>query len=262
MVNEADILKAISDLESQKTPQYAKTARKYNLEPSTLRRRYKGQTVSNQEATSIHCKLLTDAQEEVLLRHISKLSSRGLPPTPQILRNLVVELLQHDVGECWIRRFCHHYHNRIDKKIKKYRISPSNTYNFDEKGFNIGLCHTEKRIVLKSQLHSKKLLGAIQDRSTEFITFIAYICANGIAIPPALIYQGELGDLQDTWLKDFDSLREKAYCWLLRAIEMPGTGMQQGEVTYGLHVTSSSKDYIDRVRASLRQTDTTEHRTQ
>ncbi|EED11859.1 conserved hypothetical protein [Talaromyces stipitatus ATCC 10500] len=51
-------------------------------------------------------------------------------------------------------------------------------------------------------------------------------------------------------------------CWLLRAIEMPGTGMQQGEVTYGLHVTSSSKDYIDRVRASLRQIDTTEHRTQ
>ncbi|EED14717.1 hypothetical protein TSTA_041920 [Talaromyces stipitatus ATCC 10500] len=43
---------------------------------------------------------------------------------------------------------------------------------------------------------------------------------------------------------------------------MPGTGMQQGEVTYGLHVTSSSKDYIDRVRASLRQIDTTEHRTQ
>ncbi|EED15804.1 conserved hypothetical protein [Talaromyces stipitatus ATCC 10500] len=107
MVNEADILKAISDLESQKTPQYAKTARKYNLEHSTLRRRYKGQTVSNQKATSIHRKLLTDAQEEVLLHHISKLSSRGLPPTPQILRNLVVELVQHDVRECWIHRFCH-----------------------------------------------------------------------------------------------------------------------------------------------------------
>ncbi|EED11969.1 conserved hypothetical protein [Talaromyces stipitatus ATCC 10500] len=239
MVNEADILKAISDLESQKTPQYAKTARKYNLEPSTLRRRYKGQTVSNQEATSIHRKLLTDAQEEVLLHHISKLSSRGLPPTPQILRNLVVELLQHDVGECWIRRFCHRYHDRIDsvylkaidhsrkvadnsvhfehfyntltEKVKKYRISPSNTYNFDEKGFNIGLCRTEKRIVSKSQLRSKKLLGAIQDGSIEFITLIACICANGIAIPPALIYQGESGDLQDTWLKDFDGSREKAY---------------------------------------------------
>ncbi|EED14745.1 conserved hypothetical protein [Talaromyces stipitatus ATCC 10500] len=154
MVNEADILKAISDLESQKEPQYAKTARKYNLEPSTLRRRYKGQTASNQEATSMHRKLLTDAQEEVLLNHISKLSSRGLPPTPQILRNLVVELIQHDVGD------------------------PSNIYNFDEKGFNIGLCRTEKRIISKSQLRSKKLLGAIQDGSTEFITLIACICAN------------------------------------------------------------------------------------
>ncbi|EED21380.1 pogo transposable element, putative [Talaromyces stipitatus ATCC 10500] len=99
----------------------------------------------------------------------------------------------------------------LTEKVKKYRISPSNTYNFDEKGFNIGLCRTEKRIVSKSQLCLKKLLGAIQDGSTEFITLIACICANGIAIPPALIYQGESGDLQDTWLKDFDGSREKAY---------------------------------------------------
>ncbi|EED15654.1 conserved hypothetical protein [Talaromyces stipitatus ATCC 10500] len=44
MVNEADILKAISDLKAQKKPQYAKIARKYNVDRTTLMRRYKGQT--------------------------------------------------------------------------------------------------------------------------------------------------------------------------------------------------------------------------
>jgi hypothetical protein len=113
MVNEADILKAITDLDSQEKPQYAQIARKYNLDRTTLMRRYKGQTVSNQEAHSIHQKLLTNAQEEVLLDHISKLSARGLPPTPQILRNLVVEIVQHDIGERWIRRFSRRYKDRI-----------------------------------------------------------------------------------------------------------------------------------------------------
>ena len=113
MVNEADILKAISDLKSQKKLQYAKTARKYNIERTTLMRRYKGQTASYQEARSIHQRLLTNAQEEVILDHISKISARGLPPTPQILQNLVVELVQHDIGERWVRRFCQRHKNRI-----------------------------------------------------------------------------------------------------------------------------------------------------
>jgi hypothetical protein len=97
MANEGYILKAISDLESQKKPQYAQVARKYNIDRTTLMRRYKGLTVSKRQAASIHRKLLTDAQEEVLLDHISTLSSRGLPPTAQILRNLVVEIVKHDV---------------------------------------------------------------------------------------------------------------------------------------------------------------------
>ena len=61
MVNEADLEKAISDLKSQKKPQYGEIADKYNLDRSTLKRRFLHQTVSNQEAYSIHQKLLTDA---------------------------------------------------------------------------------------------------------------------------------------------------------------------------------------------------------
>ena len=41
MVNEADISKAICNLNSQDKPNYTKIAKKYNLNRTTLMRRYK-----------------------------------------------------------------------------------------------------------------------------------------------------------------------------------------------------------------------------
>ena len=88
---------------------------------------------------------------------------------------------------------------------------PSNIYNMDEKGFLIGICNSMKRIVSLQALLSKKLLGACQDGSREFLSLIATICADGTALPPALIYQGGSGDLQNSWLEDFDHSQEEAY---------------------------------------------------
>ena len=42
----------------------------------------------------------------------------------------------------------------------------------------------------------------LQDGSREFVSLLACACADGSALPPALIYQGASGDLQDTWLED------------------------------------------------------------
>ena len=81
----------------------------------------------------------------------------------------------------------------------------------DEKGFIIGICHAKKRVVSKEMLASGKLLGAVQDGSREFVTLLACICADGTALPPALIYQGTSGDLQDTWLEDYDASKDEAY---------------------------------------------------
>ena len=82
MVNEAAIEAAIADLESQKAPNYAATARKFYIDRKTLTRRYEGKTVSNSEAHSRNQKLLTNAQETVLIKHIRKLSNRGIYYTP------------------------------------------------------------------------------------------------------------------------------------------------------------------------------------
>ena len=52
-------------------------------------------------------------------------------------------------------------------------------------------------------LLSGRITHASQDGSREFITLLASISATGIALPPALIYQGDSGTLQDTWVEDW-----------------------------------------------------------
>jgi DDE superfamily endonuclease len=77
-------------------------------------------------------------------------------------------------------------------------------YNWDEKGFLIGLARTLKRIMTKKMYDSGRITAAKQDGLREFISLLASICANGTKLPPALIYKGASGDLQDTWLEDLD----------------------------------------------------------
>lgn len=60
-------------------------------------------------------------------------------------------------------------------------------------------------------MKSKRTARASQDGSREFITLIASICADGSHLAPALIYQGASHDLQDTWLDDFDPVRDYAF---------------------------------------------------
>ena len=75
----------------------------------------------------------------------------------------------------------------------------------------MGICRTMKRIVPIDHLKNKKTLGSSQDGSREFISLLATICADGSALPPALIYQGDTYDLQDSWLEDYDSSSDNAY---------------------------------------------------
>ena len=57
---------------------------------------------------------------------------------------------------------------------------------------------------------SGKIRATKQDGSREFISLLVSICADGTRIPPALIYKGVSGDLQDTWLDDLKE-REHAF---------------------------------------------------
>ena len=83
-------------------------------------------------------------------------------------------------------------------------------YNWDKKSFILGLAHAVKRIMTLHALKSERIIGASQDGSREFISLLACICADGTALPPALIYKGDSGDLQDLWVSDFE-VGDQAY---------------------------------------------------
>ncbi len=55
-----------------------------------------------------------------------------------------------------------------------------------------------------------RIRGVRQDGSREFITLLAAICADGTALPPALIYQGASMDLQSSWMEDLNE-QDEAY---------------------------------------------------
>jgi DNA-binding phage protein len=82
MDHEARMQAAITDLKSQTRKNYASIARKWDLERTTLARRFRGETGPNQDAISYAHKQLTDTQEKILIKYINKLSDRGLLLTP------------------------------------------------------------------------------------------------------------------------------------------------------------------------------------
>ncbi|KAF2175824.1 hypothetical protein K469DRAFT_609322 [Zopfia rhizophila CBS 207.26] len=188
-------------------------------------------TTSNQEAKSVYLKRLIDAQEDVLLRHINNLTDRGMPPIMEemikepIGKNWVYRFCQRyndQIKSGYLRNIDQHTKRliillilsiatilyvsfiygkciytlfKLQAKMELYHIRPRNTYNFDEKGFLLGICHSLKRIFAIRKLKSKRILGATQDGSREWISLLACICADGGFIPPTLIYQGESRDM-------------------------------------------------------------------
>ena len=99
----------------------------------------------------------------------------------------------------------------MQERIEKFHILLQNQWNFDEKGFLVGISRKCKRVVTLAQLLAKQLLGASQDGNREFITLIPAINVLKLHIPPALIYQSDSGTLMSTWLDDYDDQDLTAY---------------------------------------------------
>ncbi|KAG5291539.1 hypothetical protein I7I48_03375 [Histoplasma ohiense] len=97
MHHEAVIQAVIDDLNLQLVSNYTTTAKKYGISCHMLSQHYNNLQVSRKKAISIHCKHLSNLQEEQLLFHINQLTDHSFPCTLQILHNLVVEILKASV---------------------------------------------------------------------------------------------------------------------------------------------------------------------
>ena len=122
----ASIDSALADLNAQLHPNIRATARKYGLVESTLRRRWKGQTMSRQDAVSEYIQRFTNSQEEALIGQINRLTDRGIPPTSRIVRNLAEEVLNGPVGKNWTGGFVRRHKKRLTslylRNIDKLRV--------------------------------------------------------------------------------------------------------------------------------------------
>ena len=110
---------ALASLELSDSINYAQTAREYGVDPTTLRRRHKGKQVSRHQAAFESKSLLTETQEQVLISHIKRLSERGIPPTPQMVRNFAAEIGKERPGKNWVYEFTKRHSNELDSKYLK-----------------------------------------------------------------------------------------------------------------------------------------------
>jgi hypothetical protein len=78
----------------------------------------------------------------------------------------------------------------------------------DEKGFMIGVTGRSKRIFSRATWEKKKKIESIQDGYRKWITVLACVGADGTALPPGLIYQGENSNIQSSWIQD---IKRKQY---------------------------------------------------
>jgi Tc5 transposase DNA-binding domain len=113
MPNNHCIPEAIADLETQEVPNIAATAKKYGLDRTTLSRRWRGKTVSMEECVSTHRQCLTNTQEKVLVDLINRLTDRGMPPTPRVVKNLAEEIRGCQVGKNWTGSFVQRHQKEL-----------------------------------------------------------------------------------------------------------------------------------------------------
>ena len=88
---------AIAHLKAQDRPNYAETARAFDVQPTTLRRRFLQICISRIKVTSEYRQLLNNVQEDTLLQHIDKLTERYIPLTTHIVKNLTKEILDSSI---------------------------------------------------------------------------------------------------------------------------------------------------------------------
>ena len=92
---------ALEFLNSSESINYAKTARYFNCDETTLRRRHQGKQRSRHDADDLYKSRLSKQQERELIAYIHKLSSRGIPPTLTMIKNFAQDIAKIEVGRNW-----------------------------------------------------------------------------------------------------------------------------------------------------------------
>jgi hypothetical protein len=231
-------LAAIESLRPGEDFTYSDIARRFGVVRSTLTRRHQRASLAR-NTTDQDRRNLSQHQERELIRYITRLTERGLPPTRQMIQNFASCIAKKDVSLSWTDRFVKRHqedlimswstgldrnrHNAdseakydlyfklLHGKIEKYKVEPRHTYNMDEKGFLLGITGRSKRVFSKPLFMSRQVRQALQDGSREWISSLACICADGSFVDLALVYQSNAETLQSSWVEEINSNSHRVF---------------------------------------------------
>ncbi|EED11888.1 conserved hypothetical protein [Talaromyces stipitatus ATCC 10500] len=228
-------------------------ARQFGVDYQRLRRRVLDGT-SQLNRRPAH-KRLTEDQERAIILWMNDLDDRGIPPTVRMIKNYADKVLQNmhpgadnppQLGDRWVYRFLKRlpkeyvkmkqktidpkrhlaenpsviqaWFDRLETAIERYKITPSNIWNFDESGFQIGQGGDEEVVTR----YPDALRHVPSSSSRELVSTIEGISAVGNTIPPLLIFTGKV--ILESW---FQYLKEDEW-----KVTISETGFSNDEIAY------------------------------
>jgi len=114
--NIASIEAALADLALQDSPNYTATAKKFNINRTTLSRRHRGITTSVKESKQT-TSILSNQQEKKLIRYINKLTERGIPFPNAMIRGFAYNISGKQPGKNWSYEFVRRHSDILQSKF-------------------------------------------------------------------------------------------------------------------------------------------------
>ena len=231
---EARIILAMEAIRMSKKLSRHKAAKIYKVPLSTLRDRMNGRTPIQERRPAVQ--KLTELEEEVIIRNILDMDTRGFAPRlagVEDMANLVLKSRGGQrVGTRWAQRFIQRrpelktrfnrvydfqralcedpeliegWFRLVENMRAKYGVLDCDFYNFDETGFMMGII-CPGMVVTRADRRGRG--KAVQPGNREWATAIACINGEGWSVPPFLVVQGKChlaswyteSNLPDNWV--------------------------------------------------------------
>jgi len=109
----ARINATVAAIKREEFTDYSKAARVFECDRTSISKRIRLLTRSDQDASSLYRQCLTNEQERVLIDRINYLSEQQMPPTSRIVRNLAKEIKKEFVGKNWTGQFIHRHKDEL-----------------------------------------------------------------------------------------------------------------------------------------------------
>jgi hypothetical protein len=199
----------------------AAVARSHSITYTTLRNRFRGHTKPRKAAHGCQ-QLVSPEQEAVLISWLKHLGVTGHPICKRTIKQQIQYMCKQKPGKNWIYCFLERnpdivltkpsgldpkrarafnrpsvqkYFDQLKHIVETHSIPSTNIYNMDEKGCQQG---GGKKGSSRKYFYSRQTRAKYKHRSAnlELVTIIECVCADGVALSPGFVFEGQQYDLE------------------------------------------------------------------